>query len=297
MRKVKNNKDILLDKIEKLGIDIIKIRGDEVDCRCPMKDKHSHEDKNGSFGFNLRTEEFCCFVGCLKGRGIHQLIYQVTGISEAGKPAQEPTLKKFIEHREKDKKIIPTIPQLPIAINNRGEDYLLRRGLSTQSIEKWGIRFWDERNAVVIPIEDKGYALRFLKIPESGPDEGKKYKFIIGTKISDTLFGLSKLPEKVKKVILVEGSLDCVYMHQLGFTNTLALLHADISQQQIKILGGVTDYIYIMLDGDKAGRDASEKIKILLNHRFIKKVCYLPDGKDPDNLSKEEIEKTIKEAK
>jgi DNA primase len=297
VKKVKNNKDILLDKIEKLGIDIIKIRGDEVDCRCPMKDKHSHGDKNGSFGFNLKTEEFCCFVGCLKGRGIHQLVYQVTGVSEAGAPVQEPVQKKFIEHREKDKKIIPTIPFLPIAINNRGEDYLLRRGLSTQSIEKWGIRFWDERNAVVIPIEDKGYALRFLEIPKTGPDEGKKYKFIVGTKISDTLFGLSKLPEYVKNVILVEGSLDCIYMHQLGFTNTLALLHADISQQQIKMLGGVTDVVYIMLDGDKTGRTASEKVKVLLNHRFIKKICYLPEGKDPDNLSKEEIEKILKEAK
>jgi DNA primase len=111
------------------------------------------------------------------------------------------------------------------------------------------------------------------------------------------LFGLSKIPEDVKNVILVEGSLDCIYMHQIGFTNTLALLHADISQQQIKMLGGVTVYVYIMLDGDKVGRENSEKIKVLLNHSFIKKVCYLPDGKDPDNLSREEIEKILKEAK
>jgi 5S rRNA maturation endonuclease (ribonuclease M5) len=229
--------------------------------------------------------------GCIKGRGIHQLISDVTGVSQSGEIIQELAPTRVLKDFERNKKIIPSIPQLPIAINNRGEDYLLRRGFSTQTIEKWFIRFWDEENAVVIPIEDKGYVLRFL-------DSRKpKYKYIVGTRISETLFGLNKLPKTLTNIILVEGSLDCIYMHQLGFTNTLALLHADISLKQLKILGGITDYVYIMLDGDKAGRDASEKIKILLNHRFIKKICYLPDGKDPDNLNKEEIEKVLQEAK
>lgn len=283
---MKISKQELLSKIDKLGIEVIKVTGSEACCRCPK-----HEDSSPSFFFNLDTEAYQCFAGCLKGRGIHQLIFQLTGVSQAGEVMKEPALKKSSANFEKNKKIIPTIPQLPIAINNRGEDYLLRRGLSTQTIEKWNIRFWDEENAVVIPLEDKGYVLRFLD------NRKPKYKYIIGTKISETLFGLSKLPKTLTNIILVEGSMDCIYLHQIGFTTALALLHADISLQQIKILGGITDYVYIMLDGDKAGREASEKIKILLNSRFIKKICVLPDGKDPDNLSKEKIEEILKEAK
>jgi len=288
----KRTREELIKGLEKLSIDIVRFRGDEAECRCPK-----HEDKSPSFNFNLATEEFNCFVGCLKGRGIHQLIYQITGVSEAGVPAQEIIQNKFIENRKKDKKIIPSIPALPLALNNKGQDYLLKRGIHPDIIADWSIRFWEERNAIVIPIEDKGYALRFLKIPEDGPDKGKKYKYVIGTKMGDTLFGLSRITENPANIILVEGSMDCIYMHQLGFKNTLALLHADITQQQIKILKGLTVYVYIMLDGDKAGKEASEKIKTLLNHSFIKKICVLPDGKDPDNLSKEEIEKILKNAK
>jgi DNA primase len=293
----KHSRDELIKRIEKLGIDIVQIKGNEVFCRCPKSENHSHGDKKPSFSFNLESEAFNCFVGCLKGRGIHQLVYKVTGVSEAGEPVIEPIKHKFIEHREEDKKVIPTIPMLPIAVLNRGEEYLNGRGINRDSIVNWGIRFWDERDAVVVPIEDKGYALRFIKIPTNGIDEGKKYKYIIGTKIGNTLFGLSRISKKTNNIILVEGAMDCIYMHQIGYQNTLALLHADITQQQIKLLSGITDYVYIMLDGDKAGRGASDKIKELLNHRFIKKVCYLPEGKDPDNLSKDEIEQIIKNAK
>ena len=290
---MKHSRDELLNRIDKLGINVVSIKGNEACCLCPK-----HDDSSPSFFFNLDTEAFHCFVGCLKGRGLHQLIYQITGISEAGVSAGEPAVRKlFEENRKKDKVIIPSIPMLPMAILNRGEEYLNNRGINRDSIVKWEIRFWDERNAVVIPIEDKGYALRFLKIPESGPDKGKKYKYITGTKIGDTVFGISKLPKKLTNIILVEGSLDCIYLHQIGYENALALLHADITLKQIKLIGGVADCIYIMLDGDKAGREASHKIKTLLNHRFIKKVCNLPEGKDPDQLTKEEIESVLKNAK
>lgn len=283
----KNSRQDLLNKISKLGIEIVDVKGDEACCRCPK-----HDDSSPSFFFNLDTEAYHCFAGCIKGRGIHQLIAAVTGVSQQGEIIQELLPSRVLKDFERNKKIIPSIPNLPLAINNKGQDYLVGRGFYPKTISDWEIRYWNEEDAVVIPIEDKGYALRFLD-----KNRKPKYKYITGTRISETLFGLNKLPKTLTNIILVEGSLDCIYMHQLGFTNTVALLHADISLKQLKILGGITDYVYIMLDGDKAGRDASEKIKVLLNHRFIKKICYLPDGKDPDNLKKEEIEKILKEAK
>ena len=284
----KEKREFLIKKIEELGIEIINISNKEICCKCPK-----HSDTNPSFFFNFETEVFHCFAGCLKGKGIHQLIYEITGASQLEKIFIEPTVKKISLNKEKIEEIVPLIPFLPPAIDNNGETYLLSRGFTRDSIIKWGIQYWDEENAVVLPLENKGYALRYLE-EQSGRG---KYKFVAGTKINKILFGLNKLPKTITSVILTEGSLDCIHLHQLGFTNTLALLKADISKEQIKILGGITDYVYIMLDGDKAGNTATQKIKSLLNSRFIKRVCRLPDGKDPANLSKEEVENLLKEAK
>jgi len=269
----------LIDKISDLGIEIVRINGRELSAKCPL-----HDDDNPSFFFNLENQTFHCFAGCLKGKGLHQLIYQVTGVSQKGKPALRPIAWKFENNRTRDKAILPSIPDLPLAIENDGERYLESRGFSRGMIKLWELKYWADERAVVIPIEDKGYALRYLD--KSAP---KKYKYVAGTRITETLFGLNKLPKTLTSIILVEGSLDCIHLHQIGFPNTLALLHADISATQIKKLGGVTDYVYLMLDGDPPGREAAKRIRSMLRNRFIVKICNLPDGKDPADLTMDEV--------
>lgn len=278
---------LLIEQIKNLGIQVVKVENDELHCLCPK-----HQDSSPSFFFNLKTEKFHCFVGCLKGRGIHQLIFQITGVSTNGKPSVEPVLKKFTLNRENDKKILPTIPLLPLAWNNPGEVYLINRGFAIETIKEYGIMFWEEEGAIVIPLDDVGYVIRYLS-----KDAPKKYKYIAGTRITDTLFGVKKLPETLTNIILVEGSLDCLWLRQIGFPNSLALLHADITPNQLRILRGVSNYVYLMLDGDNAGREASLKIKKILGGDFIVKVCNLPEGKDPDNLNKNEILEILKTSK
>lgn len=279
MIETKINKQEVIDKLEEIGIEIFRVNGVEICAKCPM-----HHDTNPSFFFNLENQRFHCFAGCLKGKGLHQLVYQVTGVSQKGNLAKEVILHKFINNRNGDKKIIPTIPFLPLALDNEGGNYLLSRGFGSEIVKEWQIRYWDEEAAIVIPIEDKGFVLRYLSKTAE-----KKYKYISGTRITETLFGLGKLPKTLTSIVLVEGSLDVIHLHQMGFANSLGLLHADISIEQIKKLGGVTDYVYLMLDGDDAGKEAAKKIRKYLVNRFIVKICNLPDGKDPADLIKNEI--------
>lgn len=279
MIETKISKQEIIDKLEEIGIEIVKVNGVEICAKCPI-----HHDTNPSFFFNLENHRFHCFAGCLKGRGLHQLIYKVTGVSQKGNPVKEVILHKFISNRNGDKKIIPTIPLLPLALDNEGEKYLMSRGFGRDIVKEWQIRYWDEEAAIVIPIEDKGFVLRYISKAAE-----KKYKYVSGTRITETLFGLGKLPKTLTSIILVEGSLDCIHLHQIGFPNSLGLLHADISIEQIKVLGGVTDYVYLMLDGDEPGREAAQKIRKYLVNRFIVKTCNLPSGKDPADLTKEEI--------
>jgi 5S rRNA maturation endonuclease (ribonuclease M5) len=220
----------------------------------------------------------------LKGRGIHQLAFQLHKTLDAEAPTP-------LNHQNRVAQYVktPSIPNLPLALGNNGEKYLLSRKLTKESITKWKLLYWEEMDAIVIPIEDVGYIMRTIK--------EKMYKTLPGTKIGSTLFGLSQFNPLSGAAIIVEGSFDCIWMHQLGFTNTLAILHSDLTMQQYKLLQGVTGKVYIMLDGDKAGQDAATKIRQRLKSNFIVKTLQMPFNKDPDDLNKAQILTLLNESR
>ena len=271
----------LLNQLSNLGLNIVKVDGREAVIICPL-----HEDRNPSFFFNLDNQLFHCFAECLRGKGIGQLKYQLTG--EAAKYSDVIPLPITAK-----RSFLPRIPLLPLAINNEGEKYLLGRGFILDTIKKWNLMYWSEPNGIIIPIEKVGYVLRYIN-PEG---KNKKYKYIAGTKIESTLFGIEKFKNINHSVIIVEGAFDVIYMHQLGFKNALGILHSDISEEQIKILKGVTSIIYLLADRDLGGTGIEKKIVPRLRRDFIVKVCKLPEGNDPNGSTREEIEKALKEGK
>ena len=269
----------LVSQIKSFGVTVVKVDNREVACLCPI-----HKDKTPSFFFNLDSQAFNCFVGCLKGRGIKQLAFQLNKQFDASAPTPLAHQIRISQNAER----VPIIPNLPLAIDNPGEKYLQSRRLTRESIIKWSLRYWSEKDAVIIPIEDVGYIMRTI--------QNKMYKTLPGTRIGGILFGLSAFNPLHDSAILVEGSFDCIWLHQLGFDNSLAILHADITAQQYKLLQGVTQKVYIMLDGDAPGISAAEKIKQKLKSNFIVKIVKMPIGKDPDNLSKLEIQTLLNES-
>jgi DNA primase len=273
----------LLSRLEDLGVDTTRVLDNgEVCSKCPNP---SHEDSHPSFYFNLYSQKYQCFGGCIKGRGIDQLTFQLTG-----KKPSTPCVFSILPEIKK-RQIIPAIPVLPTAINNDGEEYLKSRKFTREIIEKFGLLYWREKMAVVIPLNDVGYILRFI-VPTD-----KKYKYVSGTKISSTLFGLNKFETKDKSAILVEGAFDVIHLHQLGFTNSLAILHSDLSSDQIKILKGLVLKIYICLDNDFGGNTVTQKIVPILKKNFIIKVCTLPQNKDPNDCEFIDIKNAILNSK
>jgi DNA primase len=268
----------ILSQLKELGIKFVKQEGREAACLCPL-----HADKSPSFFFNLDTSKYQCFAGCLKGRGIHQLAFQLDKSLDIDAPTPMAHALRVAKFEK-----MPSVPNLPLAFENDGERYLLKRGLTKESIRKWNILYWTEMDSVVIPIEDVGYIRRNIKT--------KEYKTLPGTKIGSTLFGLQYFNPLKNSAILVEGSFDCIWMHQQGFDNTLAILHSDITQHQYTLLQGVTNKIYVMLDGDVAGGLGTLKLKHKLSSNFIVKCCHLPQEKDPDDLNKAELQKLLEES-
>lgn len=93
---------------------------------------------------------------------------------------------------------------------------------------------------------------------------------------------------KSREIILVEGYLDVIAMHQAGFDATVAPLGTAISETQINMCWKVCDNPVICLDGDSAGVKASfrwlDKILPVLIPGKSFKFARLPQDSDPDSL-------------
>ena len=102
------------------------------------------------------------------------------------------------------------------------------------------------------------------------------------------LFGLN-LAKKTKQnyMILVEGNIDVVALHQYGFDNAVASLGTSLTEEQAALLARYTEQIVLIYDGDSAGQRATQRAIPLLEKAGISvKVLQLRDAKDPDEYLK-----------
>lgn len=280
--------------VKELGIKISRenSHSHELYCWCPF-----HNEDSPSFNINYVTGKWQCHAAscAVKGRSVDELSQKLVGrtfnLEEENNWAERiheqlyPTIKRETQ---------PFIPLLPLALKNAGQVFLNNRGIENTSINKWNLMYWESVNAIVIPIEFYGYILRYIDASKTR----EKYKYVSGTKITNSLFGEENLTfGEESSIILVEGSLDAIALHQKGFKNTLALMHADLSEIQMRVLMKYMCPIYLMLDPDEAGRIASRKIYNKLRSNFVVRICDLPDGKDPDACSIEEIKTALDGAK
>lgn len=105
---------------------------------------------------------------------------------------------------------------------------------------------------------------------------------------SKVLYGLHKARKNFAKhggACLVEGYFDVIKLHQRGWDNTVATCGTALTADQAKLLKRYTDTVFIMRDGDKAGRKAiANDILALVPQQFKVYVIQLPEKEDPDTL-------------
>ena len=102
------------------------------------------------------------------------------------------------------------------------------------------------------------------------------------------LFGLN-LAKKSKAgfLILVEGNIDVVTLHQYGFDNAIASLGTSLTEEQAALMTRYAEQVILIYDGDKAGQNATQRaIPILEKAGLQVKVLQLKDAKDPDEYLK-----------
>ena len=168
-------------------------------------------------------------------------------------------------------------------------DELLRQSGLFNVDEKRGMydKFW---NRVIYPIMDVnnrviGFGGRVMG------DAKPKYLNSPETKIFDksrNLYGLNMARSSRKKnLIICEGYMDVISMHQAGFNNAVASLGTALTSQQASLLKRYTDEVLIIYDSDEAGvKAALRAIPMLKTAGLSTKVINLRPYKDPDEFIK-----------
>ena len=169
--------------------------------------------------------------------------------------------------------------------------------------EKYGLhdKFW---NRVMFPIQDinnKVIGFGGRVIGEGEPKYLNSPETIVFDK-SRNLYGMNFARTSRKGyLILCEGYMDVIAMHQAGFTEAVASLGTAFTGGQAAILSRYADQIILAYDSDGAGTKAALRaIDILRNYGMTGRILHLEPYKDPDefikNLGREAFEERIQNA-
>lgn len=149
------------------------------------------------------------------------------------------------------------------------------------------------RKRVMFPIINiRGKVIGFSGRAMPGEDKaGGKYVNTSDTPVykkSENLFAMNFAKNHCdERVILVEGNMDVISLHQAGFPNAVAALGTAFTPEQAKLLSRYTKEIVLIMDSDAAGQKAVRRAgEILQSTGLDVRVVVLPDGKDPDEYIK-----------
>jgi len=182
-------------------------------------------------------------------------------------------------------------------------DELIRESGVAVFNEKYGMsdKFW---NRVMFPIQDVNH--RVIGFGGRVMGEGEpKYLNSPETPVFDksrNLYGLNfARTARQDNIILCEGYMDVIAMHQAGFTQAVASLGTAFTSGQANLLRRYTENVILSYDSDGAGvKAALRAIGILKEAGLTGKVLNLEPYKDPDefmkNLGREEFVKRLSQA-
>ncbi len=89
------------------------------------------------------------------------------------------------------------------------------------------------------------------------------------------------------EIILCEGYMDVIAMHQAGFTNAVATLGTAITSEHSRVVSRYAKKAFLAYDSDDAGKKAADKAMTLLNEVGVDtKIISMTDAKDPDEYIK-----------
>jgi DNA primase len=295
--------------LERVGLD--QLRGP-----CPLP-THSSERSRESFSVDTAKNVWAChsasccearqgrvggnvldLVACLEGCSLRQAALRLEDEWRgAGMAVGEPqrASKRSPGSRGSDRP-----HPLSFSLRLGWHPYLEERAVDPATAAWFGVGYYAGggflRHRIVFPIHDQegqlvAYAGRSL-------DGGEpRYLFPPGFHKSQVVFNLHRAVwESARWALVVEGFFDCLRVHQAGYRNVVALLGVGLSEAQEKLLLEHFPRLVLMLDGDEAGQRASQQLAARLQGRVSLSIVKVPSGRQPDQLSHEEIGRMVNRA-
>lgn len=286
-------------------------KGDELRGRCPI---HKGEGTD-TFHVSVSKGAFHCFsckkrgnvldfVAAMEECGVRDAALKLVeyfsvdgarGEASGGEGKREASLPRD----PVEKPLAAELFNQPLTFQLRGVDsthpYLESRGIDRETAETFGVGYFPGKGSmagrVVIPIQDEGgqlvaYAGR--SIDETEP----KYKLPAGFHKSAVLYNLHRVT--AQEVIVVEGFFDCMRVWQSLHPFVVALMGNSLSPAQERLLVKQFRKVTLLLDGDEAGRSGSAEISQRLVRRVFVRIIDVPEGKQPDSMTAEEIDCLLK---
>lgn len=207
--------------------------------------------------------------------------------------------RKAARSPRSDAAIQPDALQYERFLPAAAQEYLDGRGISPHSVSLWQIGWLPEEKRVAIPALDVRGKTRFL-IKRAIDGRRPPYLYTEGFPKTSLLFGAGLIDPRLVKsegVIIVEGSLDAIRLHQHGLRNAVAILGTGISDEQRNILASLRPKkVYLFFDRDMAGvRNIEIAFKAL--HRYPLYVVKFPKGRtDPAELTAREAHRQLERA-
>jgi DNA primase len=323
----------------------IKRHGREFHALCPF-----HKEKSPSFTVNDEKGFFHCF-GCGAHGDTIGFIKDFEGISypeaverlaiEAGLPI--PAMTREAEAYERKRHTLEDVvalaaqwfvEQLHTQAGTEARHYIQSRGLSDETVKRFGIGFapngrealktalmkqniseamlveagllaktddgtsYDRfRGRLMFPIRNaqgKTVAFGGRILASAQTDKTAKYLNSPETplfKKGEMLFAYDIARQSARdkgNMVVAEGYMDVIALHQAGFTTAVAPLGTAITESQLKLLWRVVSEPTLCLDGDAAGERAmwraAELALPLLKPEVGLKFAFLTEGEDPDSL-------------
>ena len=164
-------------------------------------------------------------------------------------------------------------------------------GLVTVS-KKNGNLFDRFRDRLMFPIIDVrgnviGFGGRIMKKDDNAAKYLNSPETLIFNKRKN-LFGLNLAKKtKLNYLILVEGYMDAIALHQHGFDCAVASLGTSLTEEHAVLLSRYTEQVVLIYDGDEAGQRAAQRAIPMLEKAGLQvKVLQMKDAKDPDEYLK-----------
>ncbi len=320
---------------------------------CPF-----HNEKTPSFSVSRDRQMYYCF-GCGAGGNVYTFLMEYENLSfqeairtlaeragvELPKEEISAEEKRAGDYRAMLREINREAARYFYGVlksprGKRGYDYLIRRGITPETIVQFGLGFSDIyrddlyrylkqkkytdqqiKDSGLVTIEEKGIHDKFWNrvmypifdvnnrvIGFGGRVLGEgtpKYLNSPETAVFDksrNLYGLNRARSSRKgNLIICEGYMDVIAMHQAGFTNAVASLGTALTEPHAALLRRYTQDVILAYDSDGAGvRAALRAIPILKRAGLSVRVLDMQPYKDPDEfmkqLGKDEFEQRIRKA-